>query len=124
MKRTTDSALLVSRFLTEYLSSVRNVSDNTILSYRDAIVQLISFMSQRHGIKQEWLEIKNLSAPVVEGFLEWLEQERECSISTRNQRLAAIHSLFRYIGSQQHFIGAMILCQENLASLFGLVGNA
>jgi site-specific recombinase XerD len=58
-------------------------------------------MSQRHGIKQERLEIKDLSEPIVKGFLEWLEQERECSISTRNQRLAAIHSLFRYIGSQQ-----------------------
>jgi len=101
MKRTTDFALLVSRFLTEHLTSIRNVSENTILSYRDAIVLLITFMSKMHGVNQESLEIKDLGEPVIEEFLEWLECERGCSISTRNQRLAAIHSLFRYIGSQQ-----------------------
>jgi site-specific recombinase XerD len=58
-------------------------------------------MSEIRKVKQEHLEIKDLSVSVLEEFLEWLEQERECSISTRNQRLAAIHSLFRYIGSQQ-----------------------
>lgn len=101
MKKTTDFALLVSRFLTDYLAATRNVSENTVLSYRDAVVLLITFMLETHGAKQELLEIRDFSEGIIREFLEWLEQERECSISTRNQRLAAIHSLFRYIGSQQ-----------------------
>lgn len=95
--KTTDFALLVNKFLTEYLASIRNVSSNTTLSYRDSIVLRIMFLSEKHAIKPERLEIKHLSQEMIKEFLEWLEQERKCSISTRNQRLAAIHSFFRYV---------------------------
>lgn len=97
----TDFASLVSKFLTEYLSSIRNVSTNTVLSYRDTIVLLLTFVSEKHAIRHERLEISHLSVDIIREFLEWLEQERKCSISTRNQRLAAIHSFFRYAGGIQ-----------------------
>jgi site-specific recombinase XerD len=99
--KTTDFATLVNKFLTEYLTSTRNVSTNTILSYRDTIVLLLTFISENHAIKPEKLEIEQLSPEIIREFLEWLEQNRKCSISTRNQRLAAIHSFFRYAGSIQ-----------------------
>jgi len=99
--KTTDFALLVNKFLTEYLGSIRNVSFNTILSYRDTVVLLIAFLSEKHSIRPERLSLATLSPEIICEFLEWLERERKCSISTRNQRLAAIHSFFRYVGSTQ-----------------------
>jgi len=99
--KTTDFALLVNKFLTEYLGSIRNVSFNTILSYRDTVVLLIAFLSEKHSIRPERLSLATLSPEIIREFLEWLERERKCSISTKNQRLAAIHSFFRYVGSTQ-----------------------
>jgi integrase/recombinase XerD len=101
MKMMTDFATLVNKFLTEYLTSTRNVSINTILSYRDTMVLLIIFISENYEIRPEKLEIRQLSPEIIKKFLEWLEQNRKCSTSTRNQRLVAIHSFFRYVGSIQ-----------------------
>lgn len=99
--KTTKFASLVNKFLTEYLTSTRNVSPNTILSYRDTIVLLITFISEKHAIRPERLEMGQLSPEIIKEFLEWLEENRKCSISTRNQRLAGIHSFFRYAGGIQ-----------------------
>lgn len=99
--KTTDFALLVNKFIMEYLASARNMSPNTILSYRDSIVLLITFMFNVHGIRPEDITIADISVKRVEEFLNWLEAERLSSIATRNIRLAAIHSLFRYLCSQK-----------------------
>lgn len=99
--KTTDFAVLVNKFIMEYLAAARNMSPHTILSYRDAIVLLLTFMSQTYAIKPEKLKVTDITAERVEGFLGWLESERNSSTATRNIRLAAIHSLFRYICSQQ-----------------------
>lgn len=98
--KTTDFAVLVNKFITEYLGSVKNMSPNTVFSYRDAIVLLITFMSDVYGIRPETLEITDIDAGRVEEFLGWLESEKSSSIATRNVRLAAIHSLFRYLCTQ------------------------
>ena len=84
----TDFAVLVNKFIMDYLTSARNMSPNTILSYRDAIVLLLTFMTQVYGIKPERLEITDIDADRVEKFLDWLESERTSSIATRNVRLA------------------------------------
>lgn len=97
----TDFAVLVNKFIMDYLTSARNMSPNTILSYRDAIVLLLTFMTQVYGIKPERLEITDIDADRVEKFLDWLESERTSSVATSNVRLAAVHSLFRYICSQK-----------------------
>lgn len=99
--KTTDFAMLVNKFIMEYLVAARNLSPNTVLSYRDSIVLLITFMSNVHGKRPEALEIADITAERVDEFLGWLEFERKNSPSTRNIRLAAIHSLFRYLGSQR-----------------------
>ena len=93
-----DFAFYVSKFLTEYLVGERNLSPNTINSYRDSIVQLISFMIHIKSSRLESISISDLTKSSVEEFLNYVETSKGCSISTRNQRLAAIHSLFRYIG--------------------------
>lgn len=99
--KTTDFAMLVNKFIMEYLVAARNLSPNTVLSYRDSIVLLITFMSNVHRKRPEALEIADITAERVDEFLGWLESERKNSPSTRNIRLAAIHSLFRYLGSQR-----------------------
>lgn len=95
-----DFASLITSFLTEYLTTTRNVSSNTLISYRDTIVQLLIFVNEKYSISPEKLKIDNISKERILAFLMYLEDEKHCSISTRNQRLAGIHSLFRYIGYQ------------------------
>lgn len=97
----TDFAKYLTEFLAVYLPSQRNVSRNTIRSYRDTFKLLIKYYQDIKGIQIERLALKDLSSIEIIDFLNWLEADRECSISTRNQRLAAIHSFFRYIQAEE-----------------------
>lgn len=92
----TDFALHLTRFLSEYLPRQKNASKNTIASYRDTFKLLIRYCQEQQNIRVEKLSLNMLTHELIIGFLEWLEIEKKCSISTRNQRLAAIHSFFRY----------------------------
>jgi site-specific recombinase XerD len=97
MTTSTDFAKYLSRFLSEYLPHERNMSANTIASYRDAFVQFIDYMRCVQQIKIEKLTLEQITRQRVKNFLEWLQKNRNCSISTRNYRLAAIHSFIRYL---------------------------
>ena len=66
-------------------------------SYRDTFVQFISFFEAKYKIKSSKLSFDDITVPSIEDFLLWLEKEKRISIATRNQRLAAIHSFFKYI---------------------------
>lgn len=114
--KTTDLAKCLTSFLMVELPSVRNVSPNTVLSYRDTFRQLLSFMEGHQGIRPERLMIKDLTKEAVISFLEDIEAAKGNSISTRNQRLAAIHALFRYIQTQEP--GAIFQCQQVLSIPF------
>jgi site-specific recombinase XerD len=91
----TDFSRHLTGFLSEYLPLQRNVSRNTIKSYRDAFKLLLSFCAE-DGLAIEKVTMQKLSAERIKRFLQWLEAERNSSISTRNLRLTAIHSFFRY----------------------------
>lgn len=83
-------------FFTERLVRQRRASPQTVAAYRDALKMLVGFASARLS-KQPWLlDIADLDATVVAAFLDYLEQGRGNSVRTRNARLAAVHSLFRY----------------------------
>ncbi|MBI5527827.1 MAG: site-specific integrase [Deltaproteobacteria bacterium] len=97
MSKPTPLSLHVKNFFTDYLRTRRNVSPHTILTYRDAIKALLSFVCERKGKKVSALEVEDLSVEMVLAFLEFLETEKGNSISTRNLRLAAIRSLFQHI---------------------------
>jgi len=114
--KTTDFAKALASFLTVELPSVRNVSPNTILSYRDTFKQLLLFMDEQKGVKTERLQISDLTKDVITSFLYDIEIVKENSISTRNQRLAAVHALFRYIQTQEP--GAIFQCQQVLSIPF------
>ncbi len=87
----------IRRFLLEYLVRERNMSPNTQHSYRDALRMLLPFIAARAGKDLDRLQVEDMSAAVVRSFLKHIEEHRKVSIQTRNQRLAAIHSLARFI---------------------------
>lgn len=90
----------IKRFLMEHLIKERNLSRNTQTSYRDALKQLLLFVADRGSLKIDQLLVSHLNADNVKLFLTHIETERQCSVSTRNQRLAAVHALARFIGRQ------------------------
>jgi len=94
----------VRRFLLEHLVTDRNLARNAQLSYRDTLVLLLPFMTKAREKAVHRLTIDDLSPSVVRSFLQYLEKERGCSGATRNLRLAAIHSLAKFIGmhSSEH----------------------
>jgi integrase/recombinase XerD len=93
----TEFAKYLTDFLTTYLSGQKNVSKNTIFAYRDAFKLLLKYCKEIKNTPPERISMKTLTSELIIGFLDWVETERKCSVSTRNQRLAAIHSFFRYI---------------------------
>jgi site-specific recombinase XerD len=88
----------VRRFLLEHLVAERNLSRNTQLSYRDTLRLLLPFASKLGGHAIERMAVEDITPAVVRKFLDHLEQDRQCSGVTRNQRLATIRSLARFIG--------------------------
>ncbi len=89
-------ATTLQAFFTDRLIRQRQVSPNTVQSYRDTLRSLLVFASERHGKAPGKLAIDDLDAPLIGTFLDNLEHERKNSVRTRNARLAAIRSLFRY----------------------------
>jgi site-specific recombinase XerD len=87
----------VRRFLLEHLISERNLSPNTQRSYRDTLALLIPCAASQLHKSIDELHVVDLSEQCVGHFLTQLEQARRCSPSTRNQRLAAIHSFSRFV---------------------------
>lgn len=92
----TDFSMHLTAFLSDYLPVQKNVSRNTIKSYRDTFKLLLLFCEKEESLPVEKITMKRLSSDLVERFLNWLETERKSSVSTRNLRLTAIHSFFRY----------------------------
>lgn len=112
MKVPTLSTLL-SAFFLRYLAVERGVSPHTSTSYRDAIKLLLQFSATRCKRSADQLVIEDLNAPVVLDFLSHLETSRTNTVRTRNARLAAVQTLFRYIAGQQPSLAA--LCSPVLA---------
>ena len=83
-------------FFTERLIRQRNASEHTIAAYRDTMRLLLTYAADHTGIPPSRLDIAELDAPMIGAFLNHLESERGNSVRTRNARLAAIHSLFRF----------------------------
>jgi site-specific recombinase XerD len=97
MKKTNDFAWYLSLFLSKYLPGQRNLSTNTIASYRDTFKLLLVFCDEAKGLKPEKITLNSVTREIITEFLEWIEKKRKCSIATRNQRLSAIHAFFRYV---------------------------
>jgi integrase/recombinase XerD len=109
----TDFAVFLHRFLTAHLAGLRGCSPNTVASYRDTFKLLIVFFRDERSIPPEKLALDCVDDAAITGFLDWLEASRHNSISTRNQRLAAISSFYRWMQSQDPV--QMARCQNILA---------
>jgi site-specific recombinase XerD len=101
MSAMTDNSPLapwVRRFLLEHLITERNLARNTQRSYRDTLRLLLPFIAEQAQKMIDKLSVSDLRAELIRKFLLDLEEQRNCGIATRNQRLSAIHSLAQFIG--------------------------
>ena len=112
MKHPSDFAICISNYLTKHLAGARNLSPNTIKSYRDTFCLLLLFMKEMNK-KIDRICLVDIDADLVICFLDWLEVNRGNSASTRNVRLAAIHAFFRYVQFQNPEM--LLHCQRILA---------
>jgi site-specific recombinase XerD len=97
MKTTTLSlAPLLQQFFTQRLMQQRQASPHTISSYRDTFRLLLKFAQQRLHTPPALLTVEAIDAPLTVAFLDHLEKHRGLSARSRNLRLTAIHSFFRY----------------------------
>lgn len=99
----TNSNLLgswIRRFLLEHIVAERNLAVNTQKSYRDMLKLFLPFVADKIRKRIDRLTVDDLSPKIVRLFLNHMEQQRSCTISTRNQRLSGIHALARFIGEQ------------------------
>lgn len=93
----TDFAEYLECFFTDYLAAEQGASKHTVRSYRDTFILLIDYMSDIQGVCVNKLSMKNFSRDRVLAFLNWLQDHRNNSVSTRNQRYAAISSFFEFM---------------------------
>ncbi|UQG62703.1 site-specific integrase (plasmid) [Marinobacter sp. M3C] len=93
----TSLAPLLERFFTQRLMQQRQASPHTISSYRDTFRQFLRFAQQHLHQRPSQLNIEQIDAPLIAAFLDDLEATRGITIRSRNLRLTAIHSFFRYL---------------------------
>src|SRR5262245_13828479 len=89
-------APILEGFFTDYLMTQRQASPHTVASYRDTFKLLLGHLHERTRKLPAQLDLSDLDAPAIGDFLQQLETNRGNSTLTRNVRLTAIHSLFRY----------------------------
>ena len=90
-----------SKYLTEYLEhylpELKNASENTLATYSDTFCYFLTYCQDVESVKIEKMSVSDLDAGLVERYLQWMETNQRNSISTRNNRLATIHSFVRYL---------------------------
>jgi integrase/recombinase XerD len=92
---------LIQSFFVDHLVTVKGLRPTSVRSYRDTIRLLLSFVARNKKSRITKLTVEDLTFERVVGFLRYLEDERRNHVRTRNQRLAALHTLFDYIAARQ-----------------------
>ncbi len=105
---------MVRDFLTVYLPKQKAASPNTIRSYKAAINMYLDFSCQRLGISLDNFGFHLSSRELLEGFLDYLEEDCKCSVASRNQRLAAIRRFFRYASERDPLF---LICHQEISSI-------
>jgi hypothetical protein len=108
-------AQLLQDFFCKYLLGQRNASPRTISSYRDAFRLLLRYVQDRARKPVATLTLAELDAPVLLAFLEYLERDRRNGIRSRNARLAALRSFYRYAATREPL--SLPIAQRVLGSL-------
>lgn len=113
MTNVTDFGICVTDYFIKHLAGVRNLSSNTVKSYRDTFCLLLTFLDEEQGLKVERIQLVHITDKTVRDFLSWLEDARGNATSTRNVRLAAIHAFCRFVQMQHPEM--LVECQRILA---------
>lgn len=98
-----------------YLPKIRTLSKNTILSYRDTFILLINFLNTK-SIDINHVDLNIINFKIIEEFLIYLENEKKNTLRTINQRLASIHSFFKYL--QKRELSCFEVCSNILSIPF------
>jgi integrase/recombinase XerD len=101
---------LLHSFFVDHLITVKGLRPASVRSYRDTIRLFLSFVAADKSCKITRLSLGDLTFERVVKFLRYLEEERENHVRTRNQRLAALHSLFEYIAGRPPEM--LVVCQQ------------
>ena len=96
MKKTDFTKALTAYFST-YLPLTCGVSPNTCNSYRDAFKLILLYFQEEKGVPANRIELRMLNRNLASDFLDWLEVQRKVSVTTRNQRLAAMKAFAHYV---------------------------
>jgi len=107
---------LITDFFITHLARERGASSHTVIAYRDALKMLLSFAARLRCCTVDRLCFEHLSVEVTLQFLTHLENDRQNSVRSRNARLAALHSFFRYASSREPALA--LSCQRMLAIPF------
>jgi site-specific recombinase XerD len=91
----------LTAFFTQYLELQRGLSQNTIASYSDAFLLLFAYFKENHNLNPDKIAFEHITRERIDDYCQWLETSRNSSIKTRNLRLTAIHSFFRYIAMRE-----------------------
>lgn len=103
---------LLEYYFVTYLPTVRGLSTSTVVSYKATFRILMEFLYTKKGISSDKVTLEILDVTLIIEFLDWLESERNCSISTRNQRLSAIAAFSIYV--QNHDFGSGVSFRNNV----------
>lgn len=113
-----DDALFFYRtvrdFLSVYLPKQRGASPNTVKSYREALNLLVEHIRTVEDKSLEDICFQCLSAETIGAFLQWLEEERKCSVATRNQRMGAVKSFLKYAARKDKSLMALYLDTDTI----------
>lgn len=109
-----DFAYMLSKFLSTHLAGERNLSPNTILSYRDTFKLLFVYLRDEKGMPPEKVTLVDIDRRIILDFINWLKSVRNSSVSTCNQRLGAIHAFFEYI--QYEMPEKLYNCQDIIST--------
>ncbi|WP_442587644.1 site-specific integrase [Pedobacter sp. AW31-3R] len=112
----TDFSKYISDYVSRYLPNEKGASANTIAAYRDTFVLLLRYIQEAKKLKIEKLTLSAITKENILEFLDWLQKDRKCSTSTRNARLAAIHSFYSYL--QHESLEHLHECQKILSIQF------
>lgn len=102
----------IKRFLLDYLINVKNLSRNTQQSYRDTFRLYLPYAAKKVHKTIEQLTVEDISPEGIQDFLQDIKSKRKCSVSTCNQRLAAIHTFAEFVGtnSPEHAEWCRLIC--------------
>jgi site-specific recombinase XerD len=110
----TDFAVCLRRFLTSYLAGLRGCSPSTIASYRDTFKLLIAWFRDERSVPPARLTLDHLDVGAITAFLSHLQEDRHNSVSTRNQRLAAISSFATWMQTEDP---ARMACWQDILAI-------